>query len=245
MTPTRQIRRLTLTLLLGVATGLAQTAPATPYMNRNLIVLDPAHGNQDSGATINNQPEKEITLAFATTLKTLLTAKGFTVVSTREAELPAVLTTDQRAGTANHLRPVACIVLHATSTGDGVHIFTSSLPATSDPYEPAAQISWESAQTTYLAQSQHLANDLGLALVRTKVPAVLIRTALRPLDNLTCPAVAIELAPLKNGNHRPADEAYQQRVADTLAAALLTWRDLINPRPAPKAAPTPAAGATP
>lgn len=239
---------LSLPLLLAAAASAAAQTPATPYMNRNLIVLDPAHGGQDTGASLPGQPEKDVTLSLAASLKALLVTRGFTVVSTREADLTAPLTTDQRAGIANHLRPVACIVVHATTTGTGIHLFTSSLPTTGYAYDPAAQIPWESAQTTYLAQSQRLANDLGVALLHAKIPVVLARTALRPLNNLTCPAVAIELAPLPVSGEKttpPTDGYYQQHVADTLAAAILTWRDLVNPRPAPKAAPAPATGATP
>ncbi len=40
-----------------------------------------------------------------------------------------------------------------------------------------------------------LANTLGLALLRARLPVLLSRASLRPLDNLTCPAVAIEIAP--------------------------------------------------
>ncbi len=225
--------------------------PATPYMNRNLIVLDPAHGGEDNGASINGQAEKEVTLALAASLKALLVGRGFTVVSTRDAELPAtgpVLTSDQRAGIANHLRPVACIILHAASTGAGIHLFTSPLAPSSDLYEPTAQVRWETAQTTYLAQSQRLANDLGVALLQVKIPVVLTRTYLRPLDNLTCPAVAVEVAPFpKNGQKptAPTDGYYQQRIADTLAAAIQSWRDVNNSRPVPKPIVTPPAGATP
>lgn len=245
----QQAARLTLSLLLSTAVCAQTTAPATPYMNRNVIVLDPAHGGEDIGATLDGQPEKDVTLDLAASLKALLTARGFTVVSTREADLPdtaPILTTDQRAGIANHLRPIACIVIHATRTGSGIGLFTSSLPLSPDLYEPAAQIPWDTAQTTYLPSSYRLANDLGVALLRAKIPAVLTRTVLRPLDNLTCPAVAIEVAPLVVGSGNkstsPTDGYYQQRLADTLAAAIQNWRDLLYPRPAPKAAAT---GTTP
>ncbi|NYF81140.1 N-acetylmuramoyl-L-alanine amidase family protein [Granulicella arctica] len=237
-------------LLLGTATALAQiTPPSTPYVNRNLIVLDPAHGGQDNGPTLNGQPEKNITLALSNALRTALTTRGFTVVSTRDADLPAttpLLTTDQRAGTANHLRPVACIVLHATTSGSGIHLITSSLTPSTEPYESSTTIPWDTAQTLYLSQSLHLANDLGLALLRVKIPVLLIRTALPPLDNLTCPAVAIEIAPLIASGQKNipvTDASYQQRLADTIAAALLNWRDLTHPSPKPVTAPT--AGVTP
>jgi N-acetylmuramoyl-L-alanine amidase len=52
-----------------------------------------------------------------------------------------------------------------------------------------------------------------------------------------CPAVALELAPLlAGGDSTPVTDAgYQQRVADTVAAGLKTWRT--HAEPAPEAAP--------
>jgi N-acetylmuramoyl-L-alanine amidase len=233
---------------LALTAALAFAGIILHAQNRNLIVLDPAHGGQDAGPNLNGQPEKAITLALATNLKSNLTALGFTVVSTRETDLPdsaPLLTTDQRAGTANHLRPIACLIIHAASSGSGVHLITSSLPQSDVPHEVGAAIPWETLQDDYIDRSQRLANDLGLALVHAKIPALLVRATLRPLDNLTCPALAIEVAPLP-GNPRlipVTDSGYQQRLADTIAGALLTWRDATSPRPAPKPAPTPASAA--
>lgn len=234
--------------------AVAPVQPPVPYFNRNVIVLDPAHGGQDQGGSIHGQPEKDVTLALATSLRAALVARGFTVVSTRDAELPEaspLLTPDQRAGIANHLRPVACLILHATNSGVGIHISTSSLAASAGPYESSATIRWESAQALYLPQSLRLANDLGLALVRAKLPVLLTRTTLRPLDNLTCPAIALEVAPLAGSGAKllPAsDLAYQRRIVEVLATATLTWRDLNAPRPTPPIPtpkPAPAIGATP
>ncbi len=241
--------------LLGIAAVLAcgtiQAQTSTPYENRNVIVIDPAHGGQDSGPDLNGEPEKTVTLDLALSLKALLTARGFTVVSTRDADLPdttPLLTADQRAGTANHLRPIACILIHATNAGRGVHLAISTLPPAdaSDALPSSGPPVWETAQTPYLPQSTRLANDLGRALLQAKIPVVLSKAALRPLDNLTCPAVAVEIAPLSNGGTKTTslnDGSYQQRVAETIAGAVLAWRDLTAPRPAPKAAP--AAGVTP
>ena len=54
------------------------------------------------------------------------------------------------------------------------------------------------------------------------------RTALPAIDSMTCPAVAIEIAPeITSANAQPispGDADYQARVAQALAAALLEWR---------------------
>jgi N-acetylmuramoyl-L-alanine amidase len=54
------------------------------------------------------------------------------------------------------------------------------------------------------------------------------RTSLPAIDSMTCPAVAIEIAPERAPGHGASaslgDQDYQARVAGALAAALLQWR---------------------
>lgn len=225
-----------LTALSLAAMAYAQSSPAAPTFTRNIIVLDPAHGGSDTGARIaDNLPEKAVTLAFAARLRPLLTAAGFTVVATRDADLAdptQVLTTDQRAGTANHGHALACLLIHATPSGSGVHLFTSTLsPSTNDG---SSIIPWDTAQSAYLSLSVRLANELGVSLLHSNVTPLLGHASIRPLDNLTCPAVALELAPLVNPGAEPtplSNNAYQQRIAQAITAALVSWRDHAAPAP--------------
>jgi N-acetylmuramoyl-L-alanine amidase len=194
---------------------------------RTLILLDPAHGGPDPGAHLpNNVLEKDVTLAFAARLRALLAASGFTVISTHETDPAVPFTTDQRAEIGNHAHPTACLVLHATASGTGIHVVTSALAP--DTYEsPHATIPWNTAQSASIPQSLNLANDIGLALEHAKLPVILSRASLRPLDNLTCPAVAIEIAPLTAGGSETSpvtDAAYQQNIAKAIAAAIGSWR---------------------
>jgi N-acetylmuramoyl-L-alanine amidase len=54
------------------------------------------------------------------------------------------------------------------------------------------------------------------------------RTALPGVESMTCPAVAIEIAPQRSSDRKvtaePDDPAYQATVDSTLAAALLEWK---------------------
>jgi N-acetylmuramoyl-L-alanine amidase len=201
--------------------------------NRNLVVLDPAHGGADAGASLGGQVvEKDVTLAMAGQLRTALAAAGFSVVSTRDSDPAAPLTADQRAEIANRARPLACIVLHASGAGSGVHLYTSTLrqadASVEDDGESFTATPWDEAQAGFVAQSLSLASGLSSALSRAGVPALNGHAALRPLDNLTCPAVAIEVAPLPVAGADPtsaSDAGYQQRVAATVAATLRVWRD--------------------
>jgi N-acetylmuramoyl-L-alanine amidase len=241
--------QLAATLLLAVL-PIARTGSAqTPTLNRNIIVLDPAHGGLDTGAKLSNDlTEKQATLAFAARLRPMLAAAGFTVVATRDADPSDTtpLTADQRAGTANHVHALACILLHATTSGMGAHIFTSALPA-SDPAIDSAALPWASAQASYISLSLRLANELGVSLLHANIPPLLGHASIRPLDNLTCPAVALELAPLLNANSDGtpvSDSGYQQRAAQAITAALISWRDHAIP-PATPAVSTPKPTARP
>jgi N-acetylmuramoyl-L-alanine amidase len=202
------------------------------------VALDPAHGGLDTGATLAGPAsEKDVTLALANRLRAALDAAGFTVISTRDSDPPAALTNDQRADIINRTHPLACIVLHATAAGSGVHIYTSTLSApgpqatvadATDAPAPFVPTPWDEAQAASVSQSLQLATDLAAALGNANLPVTSGRAALRPLDNLTCPAVAVELAPLLEAGADPTavtDSDYQQRIAATLATALRALRD--------------------
>jgi N-acetylmuramoyl-L-alanine amidase len=199
--------------------------PFTPKPIRTLILLDPAHGGTDTGAHLpNNLLEKDITLAFNNRLRALLSTDNFAVISTRTSDSGTVFTTDQRAEIANHYHPALCLILHATSSGSGIHLFTSNL---TPPVHPSHILPWDTAQAAAVPDSRLIANQIGVALLQAKLPVILGQAALPPLDNLTCPAVAIELAPLRDTDSDPtpvSDATYQQHAAEAIAAALTQWR---------------------
>ncbi|HWW98127.1 MAG TPA: N-acetylmuramoyl-L-alanine amidase, partial [Edaphobacter sp.] len=187
---------------------------------------DPAHGGPDTGAHLPNIVlEKDITLVFAARLRALLSTSGFSILSTHETDPAVPFPTDQRAEIGNHAHPTACLILHATASGAGIHLVTSALAP--NEFEDPHIIPWNTAQSASIPQSLNLANEIGLALERAKLPVILSRASLRPLDNLTCPAVAIEIAPLNPGSSEATpvtDAAYQQNIAKAIAAAIASWR---------------------
>lgn len=213
------------------APSLPKPAPA---FYRNLIVIDPAHGGSDSGAQLSNSAvEKDLTLSFAQKLRPSIAGQGFTVVMTRDSDPSDELTPDARAGVANHVRPLACIVIHATASGSGVHVVSSSLPQT-DSKSSARALPWNRAQEPAVAMSIKLANEVGLALESAHIPVLLLRASIPPIDNLICPAIAVELAPLKDdsGKMLPAsDSSYQQRAITAIAAGVASFRAQNAPAP--------------
>ena len=245
MTPSRKFVAVLLATLACAAAAVysihaqSQDQPApqpVSTLNHNLVLLDPAHGGPDAGATLaDNVSEKFNTLALAGRIRTALAAAGFTVILTRDADSSDPLPTDQRAEIANRTHAVACIVLHATNTGSGVHLYTSALAPSDpsdDPFADFVPIPWEAAQAPSVRQSLRLADDLKSALAAGNLPAVIGKAPLRPIDNMMCPAVAIEIAPLAVASSDPTPVTsadYQKRVADSLTKALLTWRTHADP----------------
>ena len=257
--------------------------PTPTLFNPGVIFLDPAHGGSDPGSTLAPDSfEKDTTLAFAKTLRTLLTAAGFSVSLTHEyAATPTAPTPrpappadatpeqlaafealppqpafnpgannptlDARAEQANRSHAAACIIIHATAAGRGVHLYTASLipppSATVDP-DPLTRpiIPWDAAQAASLVYSNRLAADLAGALAGARIPYLTGHISTRPIDSFTCPAVVLELAPPERAPAKTtaADSAWQQRVAQSLVAALETWRaHALPPAPAMPAIPAP------
>ncbi len=208
--------------LLAIATCSAAFAQAPPAPARFVVVLDAAHGGDDSGAHLDGAPEKAFTLAFGVRLRSLLAARGFAVVTTRDSD--AGVDPNRRADIADHANSQACLSLHAATSGSGVHLFVSSLA----PVQGAHFLPWKTAQAAWVMRSVSLAGVINSALSHANVPVSLGRTALPAIDSMTCPAVAIEIAPDRSSDTQGAanlDNAdYQARVADALAAALVEWR---------------------
>lgn len=194
------------------------------------MVLDPARGGADGGSRIgDNILEKDVTLALAFRLRALLNARGFAVTLTREDDAAmepkspdTPLSLNDRAGLANHARGIACLLLHATGSGTGVHLYSSELTPTFGETSP---LPWLTAQTAWVAQSHRLERLLGEALSRAEVPLVASVTSVRPLDSLTCPAVVLELAPRTEDPASINAAAYQQRVAEAVAGTLVFWQN--------------------
>jgi N-acetylmuramoyl-L-alanine amidase len=194
---------------------------------RFVVVLDAAHGGDDGGARLSNgQQEKAYTLALNVKLRSLLMARGISVVSTRESDV--MVNPDRRAEIANHANAQACLSLHASESGSGVHLFVSSLA----PVQGTRFLPWNTAQAAWVLHSMSLAGVMNSALGHAGMSVTLGRTALPAIDSMTCPAVAIEVAPERGANAQGDaegpdgldDPGYQARVAEALAAALVEWR---------------------
>jgi N-acetylmuramoyl-L-alanine amidase len=200
----------------------AQQAPSAPQA-RFVVVLDAAHGGDETGGHLaNGQLEKTFTLALTTRLRSLLGARGIQVVTTRESD--AAVDPEKRAEIANHAAAQACLSIHASESGTGVHLFVSSLA----PVQPMRFPAWKTAQGAFVSRSLKLAGVVNSAFLQAGISTTLARTTLPVVDSMTCPAVAVEIAPVQSALHETTaglgDLDYQARVAAALAAALVEWR---------------------
>lgn len=222
--------------LICLATAASAQAPPAP---RYTVVLDAAHGGDDtgghsgtpSGTSGESWAEKDTTLAMSARLRSLLAARGIAVVSTRETD--ANVDRVHRDELANHANAQACISLHASLSGTGVHLFTSNLA----PAQPARIQPWSTAQAPWINRSLRFAGILNSALQHAGLNVALGRTSLPVVDSMACPAVAIELSPEgessaasvhSSSGHSGIDSIndadYQARVAEAIAAAIVEWR---------------------
>jgi|ERR1700756_4939805 len=188
------------------------------------VLLDAGHGGSDIGARLTaTLLEKDLTLDLSNRLRSMLAARGMEVTDTRSSD--ASMSPVDRAQVANRTPYAACVVIHATATGSGVHLYTSSLaPTPLTKFMP-----WQTAQSAYVTQSLKLSSDIDSALAHAEIPVTLGRTSLQPMDSFSCPAVAVEIAPLQAGTSTKAspitDGAYQRNILEALAAALEQWRN--------------------
>ncbi len=208
----------------GNVSAGAGASPAPTPVPRFTVFLDAAHGGPETGARLSSTlDEKDLVLALSVRLRSLLTAHGIAVVTTRESDSGPAL--NLRAAIANRAQASACLLLHATASGTGVHLYTAALAP--EP-APSGLRPWATAQAPYLTQSLKLSSELSTALGQAGIPVILGSISLAPVDNIACPAVILEVAPLLPRRGKAgaplSDPEYQTRLIDAIAGSIEQWR---------------------
>jgi N-acetylmuramoyl-L-alanine amidase len=232
--------------------------PIRPRSALEIIVIDPGHGGDDTGASgPTGIREKDITLAVARQLRTLLeTELGVRVVLTRNDDRALAL--DERTAVANNSKADLFLSLHAnaalSSTVSGAEVFFVQLDREGEEArrEAAAEaitlpvlgggtrvidvIRWDLAQARYVESSAVLAGLIEQELQQrvTMGPRPLQQAPLRVLASANMPAALIEMAYLTNpGQERlAASAAYQNQVAQAVFAAIVRFRTHLERRQA-------------
>jgi N-acetylmuramoyl-L-alanine amidase len=195
--------------------------PRPPAAPRFLVLIDPAHGGSDIGAAITpSLPEKDVVLALARRVQHALANRGIAAGLLRNSDIAIAL--DQRATSANAVRPALYIALHAANTGRGVHVFTALLPAAN--LSPQGFLPWDTAQAAFLDLSGAVAGSVAAELESRKLPNTTLLAPLRPMNNIAAPAIAVEIAPPAENVDEIASAAYQEQVAQSIAAGVAAVR---------------------
>ncbi len=189
-------------------------APPPPLQ----VMVDAAHGGTESGAILNPALlEKELTLLIAQRLRQELNSRGVQCHLLREAD--ATVSTDQRTAMVNAARPLLYISIHVTSQGNGMKVYSAMLPAGGDDRGPF--VDWQTAQSASLERSRWAQQQLVAAIQKMGFPVRSLTAQLRPLNNVTVPAVAVEIAPTTGQVLQLASTGYQQMIAAALANSIV------------------------
>ncbi len=207
-----------------VPPGAAPPA-AGPGAVQYFVVVDASHGGDERGAALSDQlAEKDVTLAFALRLRQQLQARGLATLLLRETD--TTMSLDQRANMTNAARPAIYICLHAASQGTGVRLYTALLPAGAEGRGPF--LDWNTAQSGFRAPSQAAETSLAAELGKRQIAVRSLLAPLRPLNNITAAAVAVEIAPLAGNLSDLNSPAYQQVVAESITAGIEAVRDQLG-----------------
>lgn len=190
--------------------------PAPPAPRTPLILIDAAHGGADSGAVLGPALyEKDVTLAIARRLRQDLTTRGIVCQLVRDSDVG--LSDDQRATVANSIAPSLYLVIHASSMGTGLRLFSAMLPVSQDSH--GVFLDWQTAQASSLDYSKTVQQQLTASIQKIGFPARSLIAPLRPLNNIKFPALAVEVAPTTSDVAQLGTGNYQDMVSAALANA--------------------------
>jgi len=206
-------------------TVIASTGAPFAGNKHVFAVVDAAHGGDERGAALREDlPEKDVTLAMARALRTEMTARGLTTLLLRDGDL--TLSLDQRAATTNSSGAAIYLSLHATTEGSGVRLYTALMPSGAASRGPF--LDWSTAQTASQATSQIAQAAVTAELRNKQVPVRSFSAPLRPLNNITAAALAIEISPTTNNVSQLTSVEYQQLIAGAVATGVAAIRDRLQ-----------------
>ena len=192
---------------------------------RYFAVVDASHGGDDFGETLSaSLLEKDLTVALARSLRQELESRGITTLVLRDSD--ANLSLDQRAVFANADHAAIYIALHAASNGHGVRVYTALLPYGDDDRGPFR--SWTVAQHASLPLSRSTASAVAAELQKRQIPVRTLGAPLRPLNNVTGPAIAVEVAPQGSDLAQLTAPDYQQLITSAVATAIAATHDQLG-----------------
>lgn len=231
---------------------ISSTYQIKPYKKKKggfLVVIDPGHGGQDTGAIAKDKTlEKDLTLKYAKKLKEILESKGIDVVLTRNEDIFIPL--KERTAIANFNDADLFLSLHFNSSRfrgvRGAESYVMSKEASdswskevaekenyevisSDYLEGLNLILWSLAQTRFIVQSTSMAYELQENLnnfFKTRDRGVK-QAPFAVLEGATMPAILLEIAYLSNEDELKLikDDKFMNDVLTVIADSILKFKD--------------------
>ena len=202
-----------------------------------VVVLDPGHGGEDSGAMCGGVMEKDLTLDVAHRTDRLLDAEGIATLMTRLGDTYVSLA--DRAAFGNRARDSIFVSIHFNEdnkpVASGVETYYAAHQIASAPVF-AALLPFLSRPpfNSPKPESQSLAGFIQEALVaRTKsVDRGAQAKQFFVIANVTSPAVLIEGGFLTNKEDisKLASEDYRDQLAAAVADGILRYREAVSQR---------------
>ncbi len=202
-----------------------------------VVVLDPGHGGQDSGAICGGVLEKDLTLDVAHRIDRLLEAEGIATVMTRLGD--TYVSPADRAAFANRVSDCIFVSIHFNEdnqpVASGVETYYAAHQMTPGSFGTSwLPFLWGALSELPNVESQSLAGFIQEALVArtqafdrgTKANQFFV------IANVTSPAVLIEGGFLTNKEDvsRLASEDYREQIAAAVSDGILRYRDSLKQR---------------
>jgi N-acetylmuramoyl-L-alanine amidase len=218
-------------------TSAERTAAPAPF---TLVVLDPGHGGQDSGAMCGTILEKDLTLDIAQRVDRLLQAQGLATLMTRVGD--SYVSLQDRVAVTNRARDCIFVSIHfneSKKAASGIETYYAEHQSAPAP----RLVSWipffqgPAAEDPTLA-SQSLARFIqDSMLARTKAPD----RGTKPeqffvIANVAAPAVLVEGGFLnKEEIAKLESNDYRDQMAAAISEGILRYRDVLKERQLPLA----------
>ena len=201
-----------------------------------VVVLDPGHGGQDSGAMCAGVMEKELTLDVARRVDRLLDSQGIATLMTRLGD--SYVSLADRAAFGNRVNDSIFVSIHFNEdnkpVASGVETYYAAHQIVSGP----TLASWlpffaRPPSDSPKPESQSLASFIQEALV-VRTHSIDRGTQAKQffvIANVTSPAVLIECGFITNKDElsKLASEGYRDQLAAAVADGILRYRDVVNP----------------
>ena len=215
------------------AISSGRTGAPAPF---TLVVLDPGHGGQDSGAICGAIYEKDLTLDIAQRVDRLLQAQGLATLMTRVGD--SYVSLQDRAAVTNRARDCIFVSIHfneGKKVVSGVETYYAEHQTAPAPH----LVSWipffqgPAAESPTLA-SQSLARFIQEAMIaRTKEPDRGTKAEqFFVIANVDVPAVLVEAGFLSSKGDIAKLESndYRDQMAAAISEGILRYRDVLKER---------------